>query len=161
MDQLTLVCDGDNKRPVITDAMRLQAAEQLVEDMVKSGLIEPDQITGSAADIVEATRWERYDGFKIARELERNCHWDCDMQIAEAMEGFNGLIQSIYDTAEKQWAADNPSEPAFGEGATVIWRGNPATIHGVCEYRPQSYKVRQGEMSNPTSYYVVPFEEVS
>lgn len=161
MDELTLTCAAGNRRPSITDAMRLQAAQQLVESMVKRHLLETDQVDGAAADIVKATRWEQHDGYRIARELERYSHWDCDMQIVEAMEEFSGLLQCIYDAAEKQWAADNPHEPAFDEGATVIWRGSPATVHGVYEYRPYCYKVRQGEMGSPTSYYVAPFEEVS
>lgn len=161
MDELTLTCATGNKRPSITDAMRIQAAEQLVESMVKQRLLDAKEIEGAAADIVRATKWEQRDGYKIARELERYCHWDCDMEIAEAMEEFSGLLQGIYDAAEKQWAADNPREQAFEDGASVTWRGSPATVHGVYEYRPHCYKVRQGEMGSPTSYYVVPFEEVS
>ena len=33
---------------------------------------------------LEATRSHYVgDGYEIARELERSCHWDCNMQIVE------------------------------------------------------------------------------
>jgi hypothetical protein len=160
MEQLALTCIGDNKRPAITDAMRKQAAEQLVQSMVRQHLLDEGQVEGSADDIVKATRYEQFDGYKIARELESRCHWDCDMPIAEAMEEFHGLLQAIYDDAENRWAADNPRGPEFTDGDAVKWRGQCATVHGVYERRPQCYKVRQGDM-RPDSYYIAPFEEVS
>ena len=27
------------------------------------------------------------DGYEIARELERSCHWDCNMQVVEERYG--------------------------------------------------------------------------
>ena len=160
-DQLALTCAARNKRPARTETMRRQAAEKLIAEMVERGLVNAADAADSVGDIVRATRWETQDGYKIARELEQSCSWDCDMQIAEALESFADTLDSIYDAAEKQWAAENPSDPAFADGMAVVWRGQPATVHGLYDYRPQCYRVRQGDMGKPTSFYIVPFEDVT
>jgi len=147
------------QRPKMDDAMRKQAAMALVDDLVKKGLLDDRDLDDAADDIVKATKWDMYDGYKIARELERFAHWDCDMAIAEAMESFSGLLQGLFDAAEKKWAAENPCEPSFNIGATVRWRGAAAVVHGISKYRPQCYEVTQGVMRQ-CSYFVVPFEEV-
>lgn len=161
MTELPLVCAGATMRPKQTSDMRLQAATELVEHMIKSGVIPDDDREICAQDIAKATRYESYDGYKIARELENLHHWECDMQIAEELEGFSRLLDRIYSAAERQWDTENPRGPKFTDGTTVIWRGKPATVHGVYEHRPQCYRVRQGEMGNETSFYIVPFEDVT
>lgn len=160
-DQLGLVCAGRNKRPEKTKDMRLHAAERLVQRMVESGALDGEDTEGCAADIVEATRFEIHDGYRIARELDQRFHWDCDMEIAEQLNEFSGILDDIFREAERKWAAENPREPKFSDGDSVLWRGKPATVHGVCEYYPQYYKIRQGDMKSPGSFYIVPFEDVS
>jgi hypothetical protein len=140
--------------------MRRQAVETLVEHMVQYRTIEPCDAAASIEDILQATCREECDGYQIARELELSFHWDCNLDIAEHLDEFSGILRNIYETAEQQWAAENPHDPAFDVGATVIWKAKSATIVGIYGHRPQCYKVRQGEM-RPNSYYVVPFEDVS
>jgi hypothetical protein len=160
-DELVLVCPkSTNKRPQITEEMRRQAAEQIVAEMVTYDLLEGIDQADTVRDIVKATDYETDDGFKIARELERKCHWDCDMQIAEQLDQFGATLDMIYAAAEKVWAAENPKEPEFRDGDPVIWRGKPATVRCVHQYRPQCYEIRQGELG-PNSAYIVPFEDVT
>ena len=158
-EELALVCGAGNRRPEKTPAMRREAAAVLVKWMVKAGMVTASDAEASIDDIVKATRYET-DGYRIARELEQSCCWDCDMEIAEKMDEFDGALRSIYDAVEKRWAAENPAAPAFADGDKVIWRGEPALICGTYDGRPQTYRVRQGDMGNPTSFYVVPFEDV-
>lgn len=147
-------------RPKVTAEMRLEAARILVADMIKSGVIPDTEPEECAEEIASATQYEQDDGYKIARNLESGFHWECNMDIAEAMSEFGGILQNIYNAAEKQWAADNPREPAFKPGDSVFWRKKPAVVEGVCKYRPQSYRLKQGDMP-ANSYYVAPFEEVT
>jgi hypothetical protein len=139
--------------------MRKQAATELVSYMVKSGVIPDRDLEGCIDDIVYATRWNWDDGYEIGHNLKTR-GWACDMNLAEELDGFGDILVRIVNAAEDLWAAENPHEPKFSEGDTVIWHGAPATVHGIYEYRPQRYKIRQGDMK-PTSYYVVPFEDVS
>jgi hypothetical protein len=157
---LPLICAPGNRRPTHTDAMRLEAAQQLVERLIKSGILPPQEIDGAAEDIAKATRYEWSDGYKMAKELEDRHHWDCDMQIAEALEEFEPILERIYSAAEQQWATENPRDPVYPDGASVTWRGKPATVVGVDVRRPQCYHLRQAAM-RPGSYYVVPFEDVT
>ncbi|MFZ0711379.1 MAG: hypothetical protein WAM53_15185, partial [Terrimicrobiaceae bacterium] len=142
-EQLQFICCPGNKRPTRTPEMRRQAAVRLVSEMVKTGTVESSDAEATVSDIVKATRFETFDGYKIARELEKWHHWDCDMEIAEQLGEFGGILNQIYDAAEKTWAAENPNEPKFSDGMVVMWRGKPATLHGIYEYRPQCYKVRE------------------
>jgi polyhydroxyalkanoate synthesis regulator phasin len=160
-ETLALTCLGNNRRPAKSIAMRQEAATKLVDQMIKGGHIEKDDQGISIANIVEATRYET-DGYKIARELENRHHWDCDMVIAEQMDRFSGILEGVYDIAEKQWAAENPSEPTFLEGESVIWRGKPAVVRGTCEYRPQCYRLQNDEIkAGSSAAFIVPFEDVS
>ena len=158
-EELALVCGAGNKRPEKTPAMRREAAAILVKEMVQAGMVPAYDADSSVNDIVKATRYET-DGYRIARELEQSCRWDCDMEIAEKMDEFDGALESIYRAAEKRWAAENPSIPAFGDRDEVIWRGKPALVCGIYDGRPHTYKVQQGEMGDPKSFYIVPFEDV-
>lgn len=159
--ELKLECvQSTNKRPSKTKEMRRQAACVIAARMIKLGLI--DDENESIEDIVEATQYAAFDdGYKIAKRLEDRHHWDCDMALAEELDGFSGELEKIHEAAEKQWAAENPHEPAFPAGAVVMWRGEPATVHGIYEYRPQCYRIRRGEMGSENSFYIVPFEDVT
>jgi hypothetical protein len=158
METLNLVCAGSyNKRPIKSAEMRHRAAETLVADLIKGNLLEEDD--GAADQIVQVTRWGEYDGHRMARELDSRFGWDCDLGLACELDAFDGLLQDIFDAAEKQWATENPHDPQFGSGDTVVWNGTTARIDGICQYRPQCYQVQFGDM-RPNSYYVVPFEDV-
>lgn len=164
-DQLTLTCTGSiNKRPERTEEMRRQAATKVAESIFASdgasGAMSPEELAESVEDIVKATSWGMHDGYKIARELERRFHWDCDMNDAEELDGFSGALERIYDAAEKVWAAENPRDPKFSDGDAVIWRGKAATVRCVYRHRPQCYEILQGEMRQ-NSAYIVPFEDVT
>ena len=129
--------------------------------MIKRGHLEETEADQSIDDIVQATVYEVHDGYKIAKRLEDRFYWDSDMQVAEDMDQFDSILHDVHRAAEAVWAAENPSEPKFADGDTVTWRGIPATVHGICDYRPQCYEVTQGEMKWAEVYFVVPFEEVS
>jgi polyhydroxyalkanoate synthesis regulator phasin len=160
--ELSLICQGNNKRPAKTTNMRRQAASELVSRMIRSGDITADEYDNSIEDIVKATNWNVADGYEIARKLEQLCNWTCDLAIAEQLDQFWSILDSIYNDAEDIWAKENPNEPLFEKGDNVIWRGKVATVLGVYEFRPQRYKIHQDGMSGgPTAFYAVPFEEVS
>jgi len=157
--ELDLMCSKPNKRPQITEEMRMQASVKMVARMVHAGLFQKHETDGFADDICAATKRERHDGYKIARELEERHHWECDFSIADSLEEFGGILDAIHRDAEKKWAEENPMTP-LPEGSVVFWNGSLGTVHGVCPYRPHCYKFRNDETKGPESYFVVPFEDV-
>ena len=153
MSQLPLTCATPNKRPrQITEAMALAAAEEIVAKLADVG-----EKAKAAADVVAVTSCDRsMDGYQIARELERQKHWTCDMEIAEAMDRFYNLCNEALNDAVEQWAKDNPSRPSLPIGATVQTPHGVGIIERIDEYRPQSYIVPIGGHR-----LVIAFEDVS
>ena len=161
-EQLPLVCHGDNKRPKITDRIRRLAAEKLIDRMIKHGLLSADERDDCANDLVKVARFGASDGYHIARELDDRHHWDCDLQMAEELDDLGTMLHDIVRAEEKLWAVENPREPLFKAGDTVLWHKQPATIGGVSPYRPQCYEVHQGKFDAASgSAYIVPFEDVA
>ena len=154
MSELPLVCAMPNKRPrVATEAMRRDAAESVVADI--SGDI--GNKSEAVDDILAVTRRNQHmDGYQIARELERCKHWDCDMEIAEALDGFASACSMAVYEAQKKWAAENPIEPPFPVGTTVKTPHGVGAIDRVYEHGPHQYVVPLKGMM-----LVINFEDVS
>lgn len=112
---------------IALNAGRKVAAELLSADLVQGKL---DEI---AQDIARCGN--RYDdGYKLAKELERRCGWDCDLQIAEELDGFSSYVRSGIEAAEKAWAERNAITRPFPDGTRVrLRRGETGVITGVYE----------------------------
>jgi len=161
MDEFDLTCTNSrNERPRKTEAIRRQAAEELVALMVRDGAIQSKHADTSVLDIVKVTRYGADDGYRIAKALDDSCGWDCDLDMAQHLDQFQDMVSKLVERAEKQWAQFNPREPEFASGAPVIWRGKPATVSRIHEHRPQCYELLRGEMPS-NSFFVVPFEDVT
>lgn len=62
---------------------RMAAARETAKLLIEEAEVEGDA-DEIAADIAKHCRFG--DGFQMAKDLER-AHWDCDMRIAEVLDG--------------------------------------------------------------------------
>jgi hypothetical protein len=143
--------------------MKLFAAVRTATELAASGLIEMNMVEESAADIAKVAS-RHQDGYQIARALEDRCGWDCDLPIAEGLDGFGGLLDEEIRKACVSWVKDNDVQPPFPVGTRVSarWGGDiiTGTIGEIYAYGPAQYCIkRDGEKAS--SRAIANFEDVS
>jgi hypothetical protein len=132
-----------NDRPKhLTEEMARCAAEKVVRDLIRDGHIEEKEASESAVDIARhGNLWG--DGYQLARDLENNCYWDCNMAMAEILDTFSSHARDQLEAAEKAWAVEHKPEPKFETGARVrLKSGGTGVVDGVYEYGPAKYLVK-------------------
>lgn len=145
----------------LTPEMALRAAMKLAESLLKDSLIEGD-VAEAAADIAKHAHLYM-GGYELAKTLDDSAYWDCNLETAEALDGWSHLAGEEIKAAQKEWAEANNIQPPFPVGARVIarWGGedHPGTIDEICSFDVARYCVkRDGETS--TRCMVVNFEDV-
>jgi len=136
--------------------MAREAATGIVRAMIKSGALVATEESGSIDDIVRVTQCDRHlDGYQIARELEKQRHWDCDFSIAECLDSFSAECHLALEVAEKVWAAENPMPPPFAAGTVVKTPHGAGPIERIYEYGPAKYIVLVDGR-----HLIIPFEDV-
>jgi hypothetical protein len=124
----------------LTPEMKQRIGAEIAADLLKGGHIEASQLEESAADI--AKHGERHhDGYALAKRLDDYAYWDCDFQMAEALDQFSWLAHREIENAEKEWAAANNIQPPFPVGTRVVLkRGEAGEITGL--YQPAKYLIK-------------------
>lgn len=125
-----------------TEETRLKAALETAKDLAAFDphLGDPLEI---ARDIAE--HCTRGDGYEMARQLEIYCGWDCDMGIADVLDGHDGRLMKAHYDHLRAWRELHRVEPPFADGAAVWTRHGKGVVLKVCPSRPMSYRVRVGE----------------
>lgn len=124
----------------LTQEMRLRIGADIANDLLKAGLIEQDQFEQSAADI--AKHGERHhDGYVLAKKLDNYAYWDCDFQIAEALDQFSYLADREIEKAQKEWAAQHAIEPPFPIGTRVVFKPSDEAGEVTGLYQPAKYLI--------------------
>ncbi|PWJ88403.1 hypothetical protein C8D77_111126 [Mesorhizobium loti] len=146
----------------LTPEMALRAGRVVAEQLSKDGHIEPRQFNDAAADIARHGR-PHMDGYKLAKALDDDEGWDCDMQMVEALDDFSHAADKEIKAAQKAWAEANDIKPPFPVGTSVIarWGGDdyPGTIDQVFGYGVAQYAVKaDGETG--TTRMIVDYENV-
>jgi hypothetical protein len=157
-DQLPLTCPTPNKRPIeATNAMRMEAALETAEELIENGGFDSKDIGDIADDILKAASrsYGKGDGFSLAYELKRSCHWEIADDMVEILADYWAAVDGKLRFAEKQWAAENPMEPPLPIGALVKTPKGTLPITSVSDYAPHSYCVQQ----SPKSWLIVRFED--
>ena len=157
---LTMQCAAPNKRPVKNDAMRRRACEIMMDRLVSARMWDADDVDGAVEDLMQVTKYEDSDGYRIARELDRQCGWNNDGDYADKFDQFWGILHDLFRKAETQWAAENMMKQEFFEGDQVVWRDEACTICGVTRDLPFYYLIRTA-ICRGSSEILVPFEDVS
>lgn len=141
--RLPLICSPPNARPTkLSDAMLRQAAEHVMRQFVKDGTLRESDLDGAINDLLEVTYYDRnMGGYEIAKGLERNHHWDCTRDMLEVFDEFSDQCADLLTQAEKEWALENPMEPPFQTGETVVTPHGVGPIEKIHEYGPAKYVV--------------------
>lgn len=132
-------------RPSITDAMVLEAAVKVLKS---AGCAEDPE------DVVAAYR-HGMDGYELAKQLDDHFSWDVDAALVEALDGVHSAVREVHFAACKAWAEEYKIQPPLANG-TSIDRG---VIHGVCQYAPASYLVKQYGCTQDGRFLIVKFED--
>lgn len=144
-------------RPGLTGEIKRVAATTVVDRMIKAGLIEAQDRDESINDIARVGgAW--HDGYQIARELEKRFGWDCNMEIAEGLDGFAGMVGDEIEASQKDWAARNNIQPPLPLGARIRARAwGLGTITEIYERGPAQYIIEPDD--RPGVNAIVNFED--
>jgi len=125
---------------ILTDDLRLAAAEQVVSKLRKSGMSD-EELAGAAQEIAQTGQlW--MDGYELATRLDRNYGWDCNIEIANALDTFQFCARDELRKAEKVWAEDNDIQPPFENDTPVkLKSGETGVITGVSNFDAASYLI--------------------
>lgn len=126
----------------LTAEMKMVVAIKTATQLAHDGLIPAGEIDSHASDI--AKHGESYmDGYKLAKNLDSYCHWDCDMEMAEALDNFQFNAESEIEAAEKEWfKLTNPQPPLEIGTKVTLKRGETGVIDGIYEYGPAKYTIK-------------------
>jgi len=126
----------------LTPEMAQRAATALVADLIAKGRLRESERNDAIRGIAGHGKMFM-DGYHLARELERYDGWNCNLEMAEALDNWSLLADEEIKAAQKEWAEANNIQPPFPIGARVIarWGGqdHPGTIdevygHGVAQF---------------------------
>lgn len=132
-----------NPRPTrLTEDMKLAAAAELVGDLIKEHHLDEQQRAGAIADIARHAS-SSMDGYEIAKTLDDRCYWSCDLEMAEALDGYSHIAHKHLAAAQLAWfEAEKPTAPAEpGQRIEFKWGGKAHTgtvdeiyAHGAAQF---------------------------
>lgn len=129
-------------RPKFSAEIALIAATEVISGMIANGLLDGDQRDDSIAGLVKHAR-QHMDGYEIAKALDLYAHWDCNLEMAEALDDFSSEVRDAIDAAEKEWAARTNVQPPLPIGSRVqLRRGETGKITGIYEHGAAKYLVK-------------------
>lgn len=129
-------------RPKFSPDIARAAAAEIVDDLIRNHLLEADQRDDSTADLAEHGR-QHGGGYEIAKTLDTYAYWDCDLQMAEVLDGFGSACSNLIRAAEKEWFARTSPQPPYPMGTRVkLARGDIGTIDGIYDHGSAQYLVK-------------------
>ena len=145
-------------RPTVTPEIKLAA------EMALDQLIDADAAGQFAADLARYAG-RNMDGYQCAKNMER-CGWDVNFRIAEALDGYSGIIDKELRKAEAKWAKDNAIAAPYETDTRVsLPRVETCIITGIYSYGPAKYEIAiDGDPSAAPprlSRRIVNFEDVT
>jgi hypothetical protein len=144
----------------LTQEMLSRVGEKLATSLAESGRIEQGEIAGCAADIAKVGRLHM-DGYELAKTLDARCYWDCDLMMAEDLDGFSSMADAEIKAAQKAWAKRNNIEPPYPIGTRVKTRhGEIGLLDEVYPHDVAKYCVKVDGDKNKTRRSIVAFEDV-
>lgn len=160
----TTSASTDTRPKTVTATMRRAAAERTIAAMVGGGHLTEAEREPSV-DSLAAIGERHMDGYQIAKRLDDAYGWDCDLQMAEALDDFARHLDDELKTAEKAWFERVRPQPPFPDGTVVAFgRDGLGTIDGVYAYGPAKYEIKvdgDAQADGPTRRRtIVNFEDV-
>lgn len=130
------------ERPKFSPTLARYAAEDIVGELVKNGLLEQVAAEDAVDDIVKHGR-QHMDGYELAKALDDYAHWDCCFEMVEILNGFGWAVSSQIDRAEKDWAKLTSPQPPHPMGTRVkLFRDERGTIDGIYDHGAAKYLVK-------------------
>jgi hypothetical protein len=166
-DATTTAAEPRPKRA--TKGMIADAASLVVDRLIRNGHLKETERASSIADLAGVCdiHSRHLDGYQIAKRLDDGRGWDCDLQMAEDLDGLSYEIDRAIATAEKEWFERTKPQPPFPVGAQVAFgsgRATTGTIDGIYEHGPAKYAVKvDGDAEADTDTQrrsIVNFEDV-
>jgi hypothetical protein len=142
--------DAIMNRPTLTQAMKLEAANKVVE-MLNSNTV-------TAAQVAKYYHQDM-DGFELAKKLERECNCDFIFDDVEILDQMSSYASDVLLQAEKQWVLEYDIKPPYEIGT----RTTKGTISDIYQYSPASYEIKpygQDDESCGNKRWIVKFEHV-
>jgi hypothetical protein len=158
---------GIQPRPLESDeSVRRVAIEKVMDDVISAmGRTDPNERDGVLADLMGAAgSYGADDGYKIAKSLDANYGWDCDLELVEILDQIPGNIRDAARAAVADWVKNFQVSPCLPIGEEVTYHGNDGIIlnDGSGKYEsPGCYVVRvpsKGHFEHMG--YVVAWEEI-
>lgn len=109
---------------------------------------------GSAEDIADAYMYRGPDGFRIAKELDRNC----GQLTAGDVDTLDGMHWEVYDAVfklEKAWVEENNIQPPLEIGTEI----KEGVITGIYEHQPAYYTVKEHGCTHDGRSLLIKFED--
>lgn len=109
-------------------------------------LIEEAGVEGDIDDIAKdvAAHCRYGDGYQMAKDLER-AFWDCDMRIAEVLEGHSYRLDKAHEQFLTRFQQEHGVQPPFPIGTAVKTRRGTGIIDRIYEYRAMTYAVKMDD----------------
>lgn len=124
-----------------TQEIKLAAAHEIVAELIKITAIGAEEKDEAAKQLASVFPWG--DGYEIAKELDQRHSWDCDMEMAEVLDGYGSTVRRLIDKAQAQWVAENNIQPPLPTPSRAIYQGKTGTVTGVYEYGPAKYLFKE------------------
>jgi hypothetical protein len=148
----------------LTVEMRRAAAEKTIGAMIKNGYLTDAERELSIESLVKVG--ERHmDGYQIAKRLDDGEGWDCNLEMADALDDYPHHLDDELRAAEKAWFERVRPQPPLPDGTRVSYgRGKSGIIDRVHEYGPAKYAIKEdGDAEADTDSQrrtIVNFEDV-
>ncbi len=130
-------------RPKFTGEIALRAALATADDLIRDGHVGATEREDAAEQIVNAALGPYADGYSLAKHLDDTCYWDCNLEIANCLDGFSSHATAELRLAEKAWAERNWIIAPLPKGSRVkLKSGETGEIDGIYEYGSAQFLVK-------------------
>ena len=112
--------DSNEDRPrAFTDEMKRAAAGKMADMLIEQNMIDASK-EGIISDLIESfSDW--YDGYSLARNLDRFHHWDPNGQMVEVLCEMETLRWQEHTNAVKAWVKRANPKAEFAVGDIVTF----------------------------------------
>ena len=148
----------------LSDADLRGIAAELVDDLLRTHAHKMPS-RDRAIDHVARYAERHMDGYEIAKSLDGTYHWDCDLGLAEDLDGWGHCYSEKLRQRQKEWAATadlgTPLKP--GTRVTAIWGRDTYTgkIKEIYEYGPAQYVIEIDGRDHKGGGAIVDYENVT
>jgi len=135
------------KRPEITKAIIIQAAEEIVAALHPS--------TGIGAEGIAKCYRHPMDGYGLAKRLEKIGYSGIVTEDVVVLDDMDAAVSRLREEAQMRWAKENDIQPLLPIGTHI----KEGVITGVCSYHVATYLVKEGNCPENHPLLFVRFED--